>query len=69
MNKQTNISIDIFIRKEKKIKPNKCSVVRQYESNSEEPGVEPDGRWCEKKNAYICMTGSLRCTAEIDTTL
>ena len=32
-------------------------------------GTEHDGRWYETKNEYICMTGSLWCTAEIDTTL
>ena len=31
--------------------------------------IEHDGRWYEKKKVYICMTGSLCCTAEIDTTL
>ena len=31
--------------------------------------IERDGRWYEKKNVYIYMTGSLRCTAEIDRTL
>ena len=31
--------------------------------------VECDGREYEKKSVYICMTGSLCCTAEIDTTL
>ena len=30
--------------------------------------VDHDGRY-EKKNVYICMTGSLYHTAEIDTTL
>ena len=32
-------------------------------------GIEDDGRWYEKKNGYIWMTGSLCCTAEIDTKL
>ena len=32
-------------------------------------GVEHDGKEYEKKNVYICMPGSLRCTAEIDTIL
>lgn len=30
-------------------------------------GVDHEGRWYEKKNVYICTTGSLRCTAEMDT--
>ena len=34
-------------------------------------GIKHDGRQHEKKNVYIyiCMTGSLCCIAEIDTTL
>ena len=32
-------------------------------------GIDQDGRYYEKKNIYICMTGSLCCTAEMDTTL
>ena len=32
-------------------------------------GVEHDGRQDEKKSACICVTWSLCCTAEIDTTL
>ena len=31
--------------------------------------MEHDGGYCEKKNVYICITGSLCCTAEIDRTL
>ena len=31
--------------------------------------TEHDGRYYEKKNIYICMTGSLCCTGEIATTL
>ena len=31
--------------------------------------IEHDGRKYEKKNVYICMTGSLCYTAEIDTML
>ena len=31
--------------------------------------MEHDGRDYEKKNVYVCMTGSLCCTAEIDRTL
>ena len=31
--------------------------------------MEHDGRFFEKKNVYLCMTGSLCCTAEIDKTL
>ena len=29
-------------------------------------GIEYDGREHEKKKAYICMTGSIGCTAGID---
>ena len=32
-------------------------------------GIEHDGRYYEKKNVYIGMTGSLCCTAEIGTIL
>ena len=32
-------------------------------------GIDHDGRSYEKKNVDICMTGSLCCTAENDTTL
>ena len=32
-------------------------------------GKQHDGRQYEKKNVYICMTGSLCCTAKIDITL
>ena len=32
-------------------------------------GMDHDGRWYKKGNVYICMTGSLCCTAEIGTTL
>ena len=32
-------------------------------------GIECDERQNEKKNVYICMTGSLCCTAKIGTTL
>ena len=32
-------------------------------------GIEHDGRYMRKKNMYLCMTGSLRCMAEIGTTL
>ena len=32
-------------------------------------GIDHNGREYEKKNVYICMTGSLCSTAEIDTTL
>ena len=32
-------------------------------------GIENDGRWYEKKNVYLCVTGSLCCTAEIGTML
>ena len=32
-------------------------------------GTEHDGRQYEKKNVYICMTGSLCCTAEMVRTL
>ena len=31
--------------------------------------MEHDGRFFEKKNVYLCMTGSRCCTAEIDKTL
>ena len=31
--------------------------------------LEHDGRQYEKKNVYICITGSLCCTAEMDKTL
>ena len=31
-------------------------------------GIEHDGRQCEKRTVYLCMIGSLCCTAEIDTT-
>ena len=31
--------------------------------------MEYDGRNYEKKNVYICMTGSICCTAEFDRTL
>ena len=31
-------------------------------------GIEHDGRQCEKKNIYVCMTGSICCKAEINTT-
>ena len=30
--------------------------------------IEHDGRWYEKMNVYICVAGSLCCTAENDTT-
>ena len=33
------------------------------------PGRDHDGRQYEKKNVYLCITASLRCTAEISTTL
>ena len=32
-------------------------------------GIHQDGREYEKKNVYICMTESLCCTAEMDTTV
>ena len=32
-------------------------------------GIEYDGKYYDKKNVYICMTGSLCCTAEIGTAL
>ena len=32
-------------------------------------GVEHDGGQYETKNVYVCVTGSLCCTAEIDSTL
>ena len=32
-------------------------------------GIDHDKREYEKKNVYMCMTNSLCCTAEIDTTL
>ena len=32
-------------------------------------GIERVGRKYEKKNVYICMTGSLFCTAKIKRTL
>ena len=32
-------------------------------------GIDHDGRQYEKKNVYICRTGSLCYTAEMDTTL
>ena len=32
-------------------------------------GIDQDGRQYKKGNVYLCMTGSLCCTAEIDTTL
>ena len=32
-------------------------------------GIDHDGRQHEKKNVYICMTGSSCCIAEIDTTV
>ena len=31
--------------------------------------MEHDGGQYEKKNVYVCMTGSLCCTPEIDRTL
>ena len=31
--------------------------------------MEHDGRYYEKKNVYICITGSLCCSAEMDRTL
>ena len=36
---------------------------------SQSLGIDHDGRWHEKKNVYMCMTGSLCCTAEIGTAL
>ena len=32
-------------------------------------GIEHDGRKYDKKNVYVCMTGSLCCTSVTDTTL
>ena len=32
-------------------------------------GLDHDGRESEEKNVYICMTGSVCCTAEIDPAL
>ena len=32
-------------------------------------GIDHDGRFYEKKNVNLCMTGSLCCTAEMDSTL
>ena len=32
-------------------------------------GIDHDGRYYEKKNVYVCRTGSLSCTAEMDATL
>ena len=36
---------------------------------SQSLGIEHDGRQDEKENVYICMTGSLCCTAQIGTIL
>jgi len=33
------------------------------------PRIDGDRRYYEKKNVYICLTGSLCCTAEIGTML
>ena len=33
------------------------------------PGIEHDGRQLEKKDGYVCVPGSLCCTAEMGTTL
>jgi len=34
-------------------------------NSSHSLGIDQDGRLYEKKNGYICMTGSLCCTAEL----
>ena len=39
------------------------------ENYIQSPVMEHDRRYYKKKNVYICMTGSLCCTAEMDRTL